>query len=388
MNQKKRPLLIISTVGTSLLTNQINRETERHWFAQLSNYANEKIESLPSDVKDILEILKNRALTQLNQGNVSQVRRASAELNGIYGIYDNNINQGKQDLHYLISTDTAQGKITAEIVKFYLLEQGLSVNIFAPVGLSTANTSVFSDGIDQLIIWLREKIVIPYQNHYKIYFNLVGGFKSLQGYLNTLAMFYADAIAYIFEGKNAELITIPRLPITIDRSLIEAYKLPLALMKAVTEVKKPMEIKVNDYPDIPEALVYIVDDEMTLSTWGKLVWEECKNEILLRDLLEFPRLVYLDSFREDYKKNKDVSQRVNLQETLAKVSVLLEKSQGNTAILRSNNAGGILYDSYTGKQSHLDHFRLNDDWRISCFPQKGKLYLRHFGKHDYVNKNP
>lgn len=388
MKKERLPFVIISTVGTSLLTNQINRETERHWFGQLSNYANQKIESIPLDVKEILEILKNRALTQLKEGNISQVRRASAELNGIYGIYENNINQGKQDLHYLIATDTAQGKITAEIIKSYLLEQGLSVNIFSPSGLSTANTSVFSDGIDQLIVWLREEIANSYQDHYKIYFNLVGGFKSLQGYLNTLAMFYADAIAYIFEGKKSELITIPRLPITIDRSVIEVYKLPLALMKAVTEVKEPMEIKVNDYPDIPEALVYFVDDEMTLSTWGKLVWEECKNEILLGDLLEFPRLVYLDIFREDYKRNKDVSQRIKLQQTLAKVSVLLEKSGGDTAILRSNNAGGILYDSYTGKQSHLDHFRLNDDWRISCFPENGKLYLRHFGKHDYVNKNP
>ena len=53
MNIKRLPLVIISTVGTSLLTNQINRETERNWFPQLSQYANHKIESIPSNVKEM-----------------------------------------------------------------------------------------------------------------------------------------------------------------------------------------------------------------------------------------------------------------------------------------------------------------------------------------------
>lgn len=387
MNEQS-PKIIISTVGTSLLTNQINRETERHWFQKLAAHANQQLTEIPDEVQEILESLETRAATQLRQENLSKIRRASAELNGIYGIYNNNINQGKQDLHFLIATDTAQGQITAEIVKNYLLEKGLSANLYTPSGLSTANTTVFSEGIDQLIVWLREDIVKPYRKSYKIYFNLVGGFKSLQGYLNTLAMFYADAIAYIFEGDNSELITIPRLPITLDYSVMKTYEVPFALMKAVTEVKGGGEIKLKDYPSIPEALVYVVEEEMTLSTWGKLVWGECKDEILSGSLLTFPSLVYLDTFREDYKKIKDQTKRVKLQETLAKVAVLLHQSQGDTAILRANHAGGILYDTYTGKYSNIDHFRVNQNWRVSCTVEEGKLVLRHCGEHDYVNKNP
>ena len=46
------------------------------------------------------------------------------------------------------------------------------------------------------------------QSHYRVVFNLVGGFKSLQGYMNTLGMFYADEIIYIFEAPTADLIRI------------------------------------------------------------------------------------------------------------------------------------------------------------------------------------
>ncbi|ACK73895.1 CRISPR-associated protein, APE2256 family (plasmid) [Gloeothece citriformis PCC 7424] len=382
MNEQNRAKVIISTVGTSLLTNQINRETERDWFKQLSNHANLTWDNLPNSVKEIIEELKFRASEQLKQNNLKKIRQASAELNGVFGIYDNDLTTGKVDLHYLIATDTAQGQATAEIVQAFLLQRGLSVNIYTPSGLSTANTSAFSEGIDQLIVWLREEIVKNYRGGYKIYFNLVGGFKSLQGYLNTLAMFYADAIAYIFEGENSELITIPRLPISIDHSVIEIYKVPLALMS------NGAELSVSEVGGIPESLVYAVDGVLILSTWGKLFWGECKDEFLSGDLLEFKGLVYLDSFLQDYKKAKNPLQRIQLQNTLAKVCCFLEKSGGDTAILRGNNAGGILYDSYTGKYSQYDHFRVSLNWRVSCVAKEGVLYLRHFGEHDDVNNNP
>jgi hypothetical protein len=63
---------------------------------------------------------------------------------------------------------------------------------------------------------------------------------------------------------------------------------------------------------IPEALVYVIDDEMTLSTWGKLVWGECKDEILAQELLPFPRLIYQQKtfIEEDYNTSKDKGKRV------------------------------------------------------------------------------
>jgi putative CRISPR-associated protein (TIGR02619 family) len=374
--------IILSTVGTSLLTNQIDRQNEGSWFKQLSDSSNLSPNNIPAEVAEIIEKLKDRATRKLKQGNVATIRRASAELNGIYGIYHNDLSLGKRDMHYLIATDTAQGRATGEIIKSFLLDRGLSADLYIPSGLSTASTASFSEGIDDLLAWLRENIYHGYKNTHKIYFNLVGGFKSMQGYMNTLGMFYADAIVYIFEGQNSELITIPRLPLSIkvDRATIEPYKLQLALMNVGAD------LKISEAEGIPEALVYALDDEMTLSTWGKLVWGECKDEILAQELLSFRYLTYEPSFIEDYNKTKDDSKRVKLQETLAKVSQLLITHQGDRSILRKD--GGILYETYTGKHSNIDHFRITQNNRVSCIPKEDGLLLRHYGEHDYVNNNP
>lgn len=382
MSFKTHLKIILSTVGTSLLTNQIDRHRESDWFEQLSNCSNLTIQDTPDEVLEIIEQLKQRAAKKLREGNPGNNRRDCAELNGIYGIYSNDLRLCQHDLHYLIVTDTAQGKAAGEVIQTFLLANDVSVNTYVPPGFSTATTSHFAEGIDNLLVWLREDIYLGYRDSHKIYFNLVGGFKSLQGYMNTLGMFYADAIVYIFESKDAELITIPRLPISIkvDRVTIEPFKLQLALMNA------GMDLKVASAVGIPEALIYTVDADMTLSTWGKLVWGECKQEILSEELLAFPGLDYQSSFVEDFNKTKDFHKRVKLQETLAKIAHLLHKHNGDRSILRQD--GGILYETYAGKASEVDHFRVTQNTRVSCQLQGGILSLRHFGEHDYVNDHP
>lgn len=375
--------VIISTVGTSLLTNQINRANpdEKNWYSQLrdtANLSNELIQKTHPEVLEIIQTLENRALSNLSQSQVDKIRASSAELNGIYAIYQEQLAQGSQDIHWLIATDTAQGKATAEIVETFLKAQSLSnVNTYVPPGLSTASTSSFSDGIDNLIAWMQENIPPYKKSGYKICLNLVGSFKSLQGYLNTIGMFYADEIIYIFEGQKSELITIPRLPIAVDMQVISPYKTQLALMDAGASVS------VNDAQGIPEALVYILEDEMTLSNWGKLVWGECKLDLLAQELLTFPRLQYQPSFVKDYQQVKDKHERMDLQETLAKVSHLLIESKGNISVLKQD--GGLLYSKLENTDD-VDRFRITQKLRISCKAVEGNLVLRRYGNHDYGNE--
>jgi putative CRISPR-associated protein (TIGR02619 family) len=203
--------VVISTVGTSLLTNQINRSNleEKDWYSQLRDTANSTLEKTPKNVLKIIETLKVRAIKKLEQSSTAQIRSASAELNGIYGLYQEQLELSRQDMHWLVATDTAQGKETAEIVESFLQTRGITVQIYTPKGLSTTTTRCFSDGIDELLTQL-DPMTSGYE---RVCFNLVGGFKSLQAYLNTIGMFYADEIIYIFEGFNSEVITIPRLPI-------------------------------------------------------------------------------------------------------------------------------------------------------------------------------
>ncbi len=376
------PRIILSTIGTSLLTQQIKRDdsTEKTWYAQLRDTANITNTDMPPAIGAIVETLKQRAEAKLANADIAQRRNASAELNGIYGIYANQLDQGKQDIHYLIATDTHQGFTTAQVVEKFLRQQGITnVTTYTPPGLSTASSQAFAWGIDELLEWLEINLSpLREQSHYTINFNLVGGFKALQGYLNTLGMFYADELTYIFEGTN-ELITIPRLPIDIDSTAIAPHAALIARLAANAP------ISTQEIPDLPETLVTQLDGEALLTTWGKLIWNRVKGELLSGDLLSLPRLTYLDSFRRDYQDCRNKKERVKLQETLAKVSSLLEKNQGNTAPLKGD--GGVLYEKYKDMKN-IDHFRVTQGLRVSCHVEAEKLVLHHYGKEPEVNANP
>ncbi len=369
--------VIVSTIGTSLLTKQINfnNAIEPSWNQQLRDSANNRHEDLSESVSTIIETLKNRASGVLSQSGISAIRRASAELNGIYGHYENDLSRGKGDLHFLIATDTAQGQTTADVVAEFLLSQHLIVECYTPPGLSMANTESFSEGIDDLIVWLQNTIK-PLRDRYKIYFNLVGGFKSLQGYMNTIGMFYADEILYIFEGEGSELITIPRLPIQIDSDRLAPYTVALALMDAGAGLSP------QDVEGIPEAMLGECDGKKVLSTWGNLTWDEAKTTLLSQDLLPLPKLTYTSDFRRDYNTVKNPSQRAELQQVLASISYYLIESGGNPGVLPSS----LNYTRYGGTKD-IDHFRVNRSLRASCRKVEDSLELRYYGTHDHVERS-
>ena len=369
------PNVIVSTVGTSLLTKQINfqNKTEQTWNQQLRDSANCHYDDLPESVGAIIDTLKDRARNLLAQAEIPQIRSYSAELNGIYGHYCNDLSRGKADLHFLIATDTAQGQTTAEVVAEFLRSQQLQVECYTPSGLSAANTQSFSEGIDDLIVWL-QKTIKPLRHSHKVYFNLVGSFKSLQGYMNTIGMFYADAILYIFEGKDSELITIPRLPIQVDSQCLAPHTLNLARMDAGAGLS-PDEVET-----IPEAMIGDYQGKKVLSTWGKLTWDEAKIPLLSQELLPFDQLIFADTFRADYNRIKNPSERAELQQDLARVSHRLVESDGDTRSLQSFD-----YKRYQHSEG-IDHFRVNRSLRVSCRKVDGGVELRHYGTHDHVER--
>ncbi|MFE1744281.1 putative CRISPR-associated protein [Coleofasciculus sp. H7-2] len=386
------PRLVISTVGTSLLTNQIHRSDPKDWEDMLQKSANltqEQISQSCHEVLSIINQLEQRAKNKLNNGNTLEIRDASAELNGIYGLYDEQLESSKRDHHFLITTDTKQGQVTANIVKSFILQQkkdrklSLEVEVYTPEKLSTANNKVFNQGIDNLLDWLDRRANEYKEKNYEIYFNLVGGFKALQGCMNTIGMFYADKIIYVFEGAKSNLITIPRLPITVDYSRLTDHVSILARLDAGAG------LSLSQTEKVPEAMVAGIDGKMTLSNWGQLIWNQCKDNFLSQELQEFPRLSYEHSFIEDYKNISTAKEKVKLQKTLAKVSYLLEESNCNIRAL----AKPVSYYAYGGTEG-IDHFYVGMEWRVSCKMSnikleeisKRKLELRHYGTHKYVER--
>ena len=290
---------VLSTIGTSSLTNQINNDDPSGWRRLLRDSANHRTDDLDPEAKQVIDTLADRALEKLLQADSQLNRRISAELNGIYGIYNGRLPQNSPDQHYLICTDTAQGQKTGELIEDFLKEHGFSVSVYTPNRLSTKDTAAFTTGIKELIRWLEENIPWRRDSGYRVIFNLVGGFKSLQGYMNTFGAFYADEVIYIFEAETADLITIPRLPIQIDTTVIQEHLMEFALMAAGKLYPR------RAVRDIPETLLEFLEEgdaetDAGLSAWGILIWNRAKENLLAKELLRLPRLEYAGTFQRDF----------------------------------------------------------------------------------------
>ncbi len=376
---------VLSTIGTSILTNFIDKTNfgEANWQGMLRDSANLKPDELSQETTEVIETLADRALTQLLEDDAATNRRISAELNGIYGIYGGQFPRDSQDQHYLICTDTAQGQKTGKLIQDFLENKGFQAGIVTPAGLSTQGPESFSAGAKELIRWLEENVPWRRDMGYRVIFNLVGGFKSLQGYMNTFGAFYADEVVYIFEAPTADLIKIPRLPIQIDTTVIQNHRVQFAMMDA--EKLYPVE----ELEGIPETLLdFVKENGQTyagLSAWGQLIWNRTKSDLLTKELLNFPRLEYQRTFRNDFNNETETKARFRLQETLAKVAYLLEQSNGNRAPLMRD--GGLQFEKFTNIDG-IYKFRIDRAVRVSCSASEDGLILRHYGHKNDVYRNP
>lgn len=376
-----RRRFVLSTVGMSLFFNALTRD-ENQWRGRLNRLSNASDLSGDSEAAEKIEELESRGLNLLEAGDVKTRRRISAELNGIYGLYDDHLT-GDQDVHCLIATDTALGKRSAALIERFLQDQGLNVIVFAPGGLNTASLEGFSRGMKELLIWCEQTIPGYRDAGYEVVFNLTAAFKSLQGYLNIVGMFYADRMVYIFEGSSRRL-SIPQLPIHINADDLKRHASRLALLGAGAVLGG------KEYAGRPEALLDMDDGgSAVISDWGLLIWNRIKNAILGNELISFPGLSYAPSFQKDFK-NASPPERIVLQETLPDASVFLKDNGGDSTALKTH--GGFQYDNYVGKRATdarpIGHFRINRGNRVSCIAAGELLILRHFGAHDYVSETP
>lgn len=365
--------VIISTVGSSLITNKFSNK-ERNEINAISNFI---FDELIEDKRYHGIIDK---IEKTNYTEIDNLESASAELNGIvkyYGAYEA---IDKNDMHFLLHTDTYLGEFSAKKIKEILNNAGIkNVNLQKIMSLNTKNSKEFNQGIKNLFKWCYDYVPKYRDNKYDVIFNLTGGFKSLQGYMSIAGMFYADKIVYVFEtGK--EIIEIPILPIKLKKEKVEEYI--TEYLYAAIDIC-PIEY-VKNIPDI-----YLdKDKELAIfSPIGQLAWDQFKDEILSEKLAHFKNIEYSESFKKDFKDHKRGA--VKLQETLAKVSLLLLENNNDISILKKD--GGLQYENYVNKSENsqpIGHFRVTQETRVSCICVNNKLILRHFGSHDYVNNNP
>ncbi|MCS4099913.1 hypothetical protein [Salinibacter ruber] len=386
------PFFIASTVGTSLLTNLL-REDESGRIGDIYDHANDSEEEIPEELYQMAEETVKRAVEDLRGADAKSIRKASAELNGILSFYEQEPMSGR-DQHRLIATDTALGQLTAEGTKEILEDWGAggAVQVHTPKGLTTKNTNSLRDGVKRFLDWCEQTLPEYRENEYEVVFNLTGGFKSLQGILNTVGTFYADRMIYIFQA-GPELITIPGLPVRLDTDLFENTPARFLRLEALDRVPEGTLPKAQ-YEDVPEALIDEVEERVySFSEWGKLLWNRARRSILEQEkCFDLARLRYDERFRSDVGA-ADPDSRRRLHETLAIVSVMLEVHGGDTAPLKES--GSLQYKNYEGKTTEkgnpIGHFQLYEDRegeRVSCQAKEEGLLLRRFGRHDAVNNAP
>lgn len=162
-------------------------------------------------------------LDALKTASVKEVQKLSAELNGFISFYGNgaNLDEAKQNIHYLIHTDTYQGVKAAELIQAWGNHNGINMQPVKIDDLNTGSVEEFRLGVNNLVEWCAWTLPDYRSQGYNVIFNLVGGFKSLQGYMQTLGMFYADETVYIFE-TGGELLRIPRMPVDFSANAKQA----------------------------------------------------------------------------------------------------------------------------------------------------------------------
>jgi len=286
---------VLSPCGTSLLTNGASSSEER---SHIFKYANvKKKEDIADDDRERLENLIHKIDGNIKSADIKTAIKMSAEINGIVSIYEGRIPKNN-DIHFLLSTDTWLGEQTSMLVEKWLKLQNKNfvTIVHRHTDLQTKDLAAFQLSLSELIRKFSQEITGYSKSGYKIIFNLTGGFKSVQGFLQSIANFYADETVYIF-ATSSELMRIPRLPIRMDaQSIIEEHV--TALRNLV------MDILVADIACIPEIFLIKLDGETAFSPWGELMWNSSKNQIYSKELLPSPRpekIAYAKKFKKDIK---------------------------------------------------------------------------------------
>lgn len=288
--------LILTTCGTSLLTNGVDNQLR----TILSTYANAKENEISSgDLQKLRLHIDQRTTTILNEPSKSNIKKMSAELNGLLTWQNNNPKLDNiPDIHILLATDTFLGNATAKIIKAFLENQKETVILLDDnKDLKTSSLLEFRTALSELSKKLIEIITNYKTEGYKIYFNLTGGFKSLNGFLQAVGTLYADKVFYLFEGAQ-ELLYIPKLPIELHAK--EAVEKNLT---AIRRLEQKLPIIKEQQQQIPELFLFdIGDGDVGLSEWGELIWNQYKNELYLslQDSIS-EKIIFADSFTPSVK---------------------------------------------------------------------------------------
>lgn len=263
-------------------------------------------------------------------------KRLSAELNGIITFYAGQV-PPQPDVQFLLCTDTWLGRETARLVEAWLRGRGCNVITQIVENLRTDRLAPFELALSNYVKSCAETFTDYRQRRYHVVFNLTGGFKGVQGFLQTLAHFYADETIYVFQDSG-ELLRIPRLPVRLDaEAVVEEH------LTTVRRVALGLSTRPSERIAIPVTFLFQLDDDACLSEWGAVVWLETRGAIYRRRLHPPPSQLirWADGFERSVRQyNLPPDRLIELNKRLDELAAYLEQGRRvNPASLHFHSVG-------------------------------------------------
>jgi len=260
---------VLTTCGTSLLNNGADDATRK----AITRYANAQEVEIPSEFQTLFNELRQQRERELATASIEQAVRKSAELNGLLALYQKAPTEAQrnQDAHYLIASDTYLGRLTRELVMLWLRRNGFKqVSALDVGGLRTDNLETFRLASNDLIDSVHTLVRACRASQQRVVFNLSGGFKSANGFIQTLGALWADEVVFIFE-TSGELMRLPKLPVTIDlTSALEAH------MPKFRRLSGLNQLDASEVVGVPDGLLIQLGASVSLSPWGRAAFVEAR----------------------------------------------------------------------------------------------------------------
>jgi len=273
------PTVIVSSCGTSVFTNRQPQDI----IDLLKATSNSRISEVEEGKRDQLENVFLKREKELCDCSPEEAKRLSAELNGLICYYGGELSKAAGNQHIFIHTDTWAGERAANLLCKWMRSRRLPANAEKVPALNTRNLADFHLGMAYLAKWADEVLKEYRRSGWRVVFNLVGGFKSFNGFLQVLGMFFADELYSIFESENA-LLKIPRLPVEIEETAFRAIEKNLRLVRKMSWSSVPSE----SVGELPETLVTVLEGEAGLSPWGELVFSHFKEKGYRKEIYPSP----------------------------------------------------------------------------------------------------
>ena len=359
---------ILTSCGLSILTNYL-RQKHKIYPNEVYKYANLKKEEIDKEFLEKVHSAINELKTTIVNFSEEELKKISAELNALVTFYSNNFK--KEDYHLLLHTDTYLGDEVAFIIEHFLQSKGLIVEKICATDLKTDSIEEFQLSLSEIIKSLSERIEGFKNSGYEILFNLTGGFKGSNSFLQTMASLYADKSFYIFETAN-ELLTIPRLPIKIDDEFFNEH---INIFRA-NEIG--LNLKQSQLEKLPKSVVNQIGHEYIISPWGEMVWQKYKNKIYRKNLIEpiSNEIVYSTEFRKDFEK-LNPEEKYQLNKSIDKLEKYIY-DKTNPRSLRYHDLKGEVAKQYSHEFYPFDG---NDSRRAYCNEKSGVIFLEKIDAH-------